>query len=61
MLSVWKVWGSISGSVESDTVSPTTYHRCDESLVLCYPGAKPQKWPLSRRNEMGSAELHAPV
>ena len=34
------VWNSISGSVESDTVSLTARHRCDVSSKLCFPGAK---------------------
>ena len=43
-LSVREVWGSIPGPVKSDTVSPTTRHRCDVSSELCSPGAKPRRW-----------------
>ena len=43
LLSVREVWGSIPGSVKSDTVSPTVRHRCDVSWELCCTGAKPQR------------------
>ena len=38
-----KVWGSIPGSVKSDTASPTARYRCDVSSELCCPGAKSRK------------------
>ena len=42
-LSVPEVWGSIPGSVKSDTASPTSHHRCDISSELSSPGAKPRR------------------
>ena len=44
LLSVREVWGSIPGSVKSDTVSPTACHRCDVSSELCCQGAKQRRW-----------------
>ena len=35
---------SIPGPVKSDTVSPTARHRCNVTLELCCPGAKPRRW-----------------
>ena len=51
MLLAQEVWGSNSVLVKLDTVSPTVRHRCDDSLELCRPGAKPWRWtpPFSAR------------
>ena len=35
--------GSIPWPFKWDTVSPTARHRCDVSLKLCCPGAKPSR------------------
>ena len=43
VLSVREVWGSIPGSVKSNTVSLTTRHRCDVSSELRYPSDKPRR------------------
>ena len=47
-LLVRKVWGSISGLVKSDTVSPTARHRCDVFSGPCCSGAKPRSRVILR-------------
>ena len=48
---IGKSLGSILRPVKSDTVLPTTRHRCDVSSELCCPVAKPRRWapPLVTR------------
>ena len=45
-----EVWGSIPGSVQSETVA-TARHLCDVSSELYCPGDKPRRWtpPLLTR------------
>ena len=40
LLTVREVWGSIPGTVKSDTVSPTARHCGDVSSELYSPGAE---------------------